>query len=364
MKALLLGDLCPTASTDPLFVRQDIEALFSDTLPLFEGNDINFVNLECALTGSTHAIKKFGPNLAASPETADVLKKIGVNYCGLSNNHFFDFGIEGAADSLRHLKNAGLIGTGFGKNYEDSRKDLIIEKDGQRVALIAVCEHEYSYALENRMGCRPWDEFDTPEDIRRAKAVCDRVIVIYHGGKEHCRYPSPRLLRACRAMARAGADVVLCQHSHCIGCYELYEGCHILYGQGNFHFVQPKEKAVPETWNGALAVRYDTKSHEIEFIPIVNSGNIGITLAKGAEKREMLYSFMQRNRELAAGQWRQGWHDFCESVRERYLKVIREACNADSTEKANAVFGHYLDCEAHTDVWRELFPTWNRTNEA
>ena len=33
-----------------------------------------------------------------------------------------------------------------------------------------------------------------------------------------------------------GADVVLCQHSHCIGCYEQYEGAHILYGQGNFHF--------------------------------------------------------------------------------------------------------------------------------
>ena len=25
-------------------------------------------------------------------------------------------------------------------------------------------------------------------------------------------------------------------------------------------------------------------------------------------------------------------------------------------------FGHMLDCEAHTDVWRELFPSWNLTN--
>jgi hypothetical protein len=27
------------------------------------------------------------------------------------------------------------------------------------------------------------------------------------------------------------------------------------------------------------------------------------------------------------------------------------------------LFCHYLDCEAHTDVWRELFYTWNHTNE-
>ncbi len=39
------------------------------------------------------------------------------------------------------------------------------------------------------------------------------------------------------------------------------------------------------------------------------------------------------------------------------------ACLEDSTEKENAAFGHYLDCETHTDVWRELFPTYNATNE-
>ena len=26
-------------------------------------------------------------------------------------------------------------------------------------------------------------------------------------------------------------------------------------------------------------------------------------------------------------------------------------------------FAHYLDCEAHTDVWRELYKTYNYTNE-
>ena len=35
----------------------------------------------------------------------------------------------------------------------------------------------------------------------------------------------------------------------------------------------------------------------------------------------------------------------------------------DHTERQNHVFAHYLDCESHTDVWRELCPTWNQTNE-
>jgi hypothetical protein len=32
-------------------------------------------------------------------------------------------------------------------------------------------------------------------------------------------------------------------------------------------------------------------------------------------------------------------------------------------KKHTACFGHYPDCEAHTDVWMKPFPTWNQTNE-
>lgn len=361
MKALLLGDLCPTQTTNPLFEKGDIETLFTDTLELFEGNDINFVNLECALTQSQMPIKKFGPNLAAVPNTANVLKEIGVNYVGLSNNHFFDFGIKGATDSMKFLDEAGIIYTGFGSNYNDSRKNLVIEKNGEKVCVIAVCEHEYSYALEDRMGSRPFDEYDTLEDIRDAKSKNDRVIVLYHGGKEFCTYPSPRLYKVCRAMVRSGADVVLCQHTHCIGCYEEYNGGHILYGQGNFHFVKLFDD-MPDSWNSLLATQYDTVTNKIEFIPVVNT-DTGITLAKGEEKEAIMQSFAKRNKELQNGEWKNGWHAFCESVKTKYTTVIKNAYSENASQIDNDVFGHYLDCEAHTDVWRELFPTYNQSNE-
>ena len=362
MKALLLGDVCPTQVTNPLFETGDINTLFTDTLELFKGNDLNFVNLECALTDSTSPIKKFGPNLAATSNTAAVLRKIGVNYVGLSNNHIFDFGVKGALDSMAALRKVGISYTGFGNDYKDSRKNLIVEKNGEKVCLIAVCEHEYSYALENRMGSRPFDEYDTLEDIRKAKMENDRVIVLYHGGKEHCLYPSPRLYKTCRAMAKSGADVVLCQHTHCIGCYEKYNDCHILYGQGNFHFVGLPMSNLPKTWDSLLAVKYDTSTNEIEFTPIINQEK-GITLAKGEKYKSIMQDFAARNEELQNGEWKKGWHAFCEKVSGVYINAIKNACNEDSIESNNALFAHYLDCEAHTDVWRELFPTYNKTNE-
>ena len=359
MKLLLLGDVCSTPVNRALFEAEDVPALFTDTLSLFEGNDAVMVNLECAITDSDHAIPKFGPNLKSPLSTARVLKKVGVTHCGLSNNHIFDFGIPGVTETMRELDAVGIAYTGFGKNLADSRKNMILEQNGERIAVVAVCEHEYSYALENRMGSRPFDEIETLEDIRAAKAEADRVIVMYHGGKEYCQYPSPRLVKVCRGMARAGADVILCQHTHCIGCYEEYQGCHILYGQGNFHFLLEK---VPEIWNSLLAVHYDTKAHTVEFTPIVNQAP-AITLAKGAEKEALLSAFAARNQQLKNGEWKQGWHEFCLSYKEKYRSALQNVEKEDSTERQNALFGHYLDCEAHTDVWRELYPTYNQTNE-
>ena len=161
-------------------------------------------------------------------------------------------------------------------------------------------------------------------------------------------------------MAKNGADVILCQHSHCIGCYEYYEGCHILYGQGNFHFVKPdKDRAC---WHTALAVEYDSLSHKISFVPL-RAGKVGISLASGGDKDEILQAFAMRNQQLQNGEWKQEWHAFCVENKAPYIKAITRACMEDSTERENDMISHYLDCEAHTDVWRELFPSYNLTNE-
>lgn len=361
MKLLILGDVCPTAQTDPIFAEKDMKKLFGEYQKVVPGHDFAVANLECAITESENKIKKFGPNLKACRETARVLKMLGVDCCGLSNNHIFDYGIEGYRDTVAALEEAGIDHTGFGEDYENARENYYFEKDGKRICIIAVCEHEYSYALPDRMGSRPFDPFDTLEDIRAAKANADRVIVLYHGGKELCRYPSPRLLKACRAMVKAGADLITCQHSHCIGCYENYEGGHILYGQGNFHFVKLFADA-SDCWDTGISVSYDADANTVAFIPH-RITETGITLATAEEAAAILDAMAVRNTSLQDGSWQKGWHAFCEANSELYTRVIADAMLPDSTPGKNHWFAHYLDCEAHRDVWQELFPTANITNE-
>lgn len=360
LKLLFGADLVPTELSEKYFIEQDLKTLLGDVLKLRDAYDRFIVNIECALTESEKAIAKFGPNIKASPKCADAIKKMGVTDAMLANNHVFDFGIKGLKDTIANLERVGIPYTGIGENDTESRAVYYFAGKGKKVAIVNVCEHEYSYALPDRIGANPYNPYLTMRDIRTAKKNADFVIVIYHGGKEHCRYPSPRLRDLCREMVENGACAVLTQHSHCIGCYEEYEGGHILYGQGNFHFCWPDKT---DLWNTSLLVGLEiTDEVKIQFYPLITSG-ASVDIAKGEKGREIMADFYARNQELKNGKWKEGWRDFCLSVKPTYDWALQEVALEQPNDYKNELFAHYLDCEAHTDVWRELHPTWNQINE-
>ena len=141
MKTLLLGDICANSTTEQLYREKNIPALFGNTASLFKNKDLVFANIECAITDSENRIKKFGPNLKSPTPTAEMLKELGVTVCGLSNNHIFDFGKEGAIDTINAIEAAGMDHTGFGENLEDSKKNYSIEKNGEKIC--------YDYSIEH-----------------------------------------------------------------------------------------------------------------------------------------------------------------------------------------------------------------------
>ena len=356
MKLLICGDTVPTAASAPLFASGDVKGLFGSVTELFRENDRVIVNLECALTQSENGIRKFGPNLKGPVQSVQTLKDAGVTDCTIANNHVLDFGVSGLHETEKLLDAAGIAWFGCGENEEDACRPHVIEHDGKSLAILTFNEHEYTYAFADQPGAAPFEPFGAMVRIAEAKKIYDHVIVIYHGGKEYCEYPSPRLRNACVAMVKLGADAVFCQHSHIIGCMEKVGDSTIVFGQGNFHFVKYLDRPF---WNKGLAAQVTIGDKvEVDFVPVVGNEQ-GIDIADAGTAKEIMDGFWARSQRMTDGTWLEGWREFVRNNSEPYINCIKNAY-APGNDKGEQLVAHYLDCEAHLDMLQEIYQTWHK----
>lgn len=145
----------------------------------------------------------------------------------------------------------------------------------------------------------------------------DYVIVLYHGGKEHYRYPSPYLQKVCRRLVDKGADLVVCQHSHCIGCEEKYKSGTIVYGQGNFLF----DDSTSEFWRTGLLIGLNDK-FEISYYPIVKVDNT-VRLADIIKSKKILCEFYNRSEMIKKpGFVEMEFSKFADNFKNLYLGIF------------------------------------------
>lgn len=294
IEVVIAGDTVPTKSNEILFKNGAIDELFgSECIELFQKADLRVINLETPLLSVDNPVDKFGPSLRANPDTIHALKKLGVNLVSMANNHIRDQGDEGIKCTIQTLEHEGMNYIGAGENIEAARIPFFISKGNVTVGFYSVCETEFSYATESRSGANSLDIFTTCSDIMLAKKKCDHLVVLFHGGREEYRYPTPQEQHLARKMVDAGADVVLAQHSHCIGSSECYHGKYILYGQGNFIF----DLCDDDNWKTGLIVRllFGKKSIDIDCKPIQKIDNKVIVASK-EEAKNIISEIKQRSK--------------------------------------------------------------------
>ena len=84
-------------------------------------------------------------------------------------------------------------------------------------------------------------------DILAARADgADVVIVWPHWGREYVTTTQAQQRRWARAMVRAGADLVLVNHSHVVGPVQFIDRVPVLYSLGNLVFDLPRFEATEE----------------------------------------------------------------------------------------------------------------------
>lgn len=296
VEILFAGDFCPNKELQNQINSGDLHDIFGEYLPIIQNSDYAVVNFETSVKpDGAKPIEKCGVHLSCSAKSIEFLNSAGFGLLTLANNHFYDYGDQGVAETLKACQKVGIDSVGGGVDiYNASRIFHQIIKN-KRFAFINVCEHEFSIATENKGGSNPLNPVQQFYSIKEACSIADYVIVIVHGGHEHYQLPSPRMKETYRFFIDAGADLVINHHQHCFSGYELYKGKLIFYGLGNFLFDSPY-KEDNNFWEGYLVkVRFLESNLEYTLIPYYQcKGKIGLSSLHGEE----LDSFNRKINEL------------------------------------------------------------------
>ncbi len=367
IKITVLGDICPTKDYEKFF-DSNPNALFSDIIPILESSDYSICNFECPATDNNNPIVKTGPNLKAKPNAVSLLKNVGFDAISLANNHILDYGESGVHDTLKLADACGLAYFGGGLNSTDAAKPLIVDIKGQSVGFLSFAEHEFNLSTENTAGANWFDPYKSLNDIARLKAVCDFVIVLYHGGIEHYKYPSPLLQKKCRAMVDSGADAVFCQHSHCIGTAENYNDKPILYGQGNAIFGYRDGN---NAWNEGLICQLILNNGKVELeYKLLKALPDGIYIADNEVYKNRIDELFLDSKLLSNLQAiKENWNKFCNKNealvlanvygKSRVFNKLNRMLNNRllniliKTKKLRITLA-YIRCEAHHEVVKTI----------
>lgn len=365
MNILIGGDLVPTKSNQDIFKKGEIYKLLGKKLynKWFNAN-FRIFNLETPLINKKTPIKKNGAILSTSVKTINGLKNLKPSLVSLANNHIMDHDFKGYNSTIKNLNKYNIPFVGSGYNIKQAKKPYILNYENKQIGVYSCAEYEFSIAKKSKAGANPFDPLESLDHINRLSKNSDFVIVLYHGGKEHYRYPSPNLQYKCRKMTEKGADLIVCQHSHCIGSFEKYNNSTIIYGQGNFIFNMKDNKY----WNTGMLVNLiiENNKYEVNFIPF-KTNNYGIETLNKENKKNILKNFYKRSEKIKDPEFvKEKYENFANEKILHYLRkfsglgkwfsrIDRFIFNGFLTKK---LFNtkkilkllNYIQCEAHREL--------------
>jgi poly-gamma-glutamate synthesis protein (capsule biosynthesis protein) len=200
-------------------------------------------NLECPAT-SIHAPVQKQFIFRAEPQWLGALRKHGFTHLNLANNHSIDQGREGLTDTQRNIRKAGMTPVGAGRNMSEAAQPVLLTDKPRKVWLVAslrLALENYAYLPDKPcVSQEPMDSLLTR--VYRLKQQDPKCVVIVslHWGAEHTLMPVPSQRLEARQLMQAGADALICHHTHTLQTVEQYKGRDIYYSIGNFIFDQAK----------------------------------------------------------------------------------------------------------------------------
>ena len=294
MKRLIAGDYCPIGRTDKYLKEERYDELFNRFEKIIDNVDYAVVNFECPVTKSEIKIDKTGPCIKTEDiNSLKALRFAGFDLLTLANNHIQDYSGQGVLDTIKLANETGFKIVGAGKNSTDASKPFITEIKGIRIGFINIAENEFCTATDTIPGANTFDFIENTKTIQELKGTVDKIIIIYHGGREHYQLPTPEQRKRFRYFIDSGVDAIVAHHTHCVSGYEFYNEKPIVYSLGNFIF-DYKKKYQKGIWTEGMSVILSlsnkVENFTIELIPHLQGreNDSTLVLLEGEEKATFL----------------------------------------------------------------------------
>ena len=282
--------------------RPDPDSTFDYVRQYLKSADIVFGNLETVVADREHLPKR-GHGPRTDEWMLDAYVRAGFHVVNLANNPSMYRGVKGLLRTIEVLDKAGIAHGGGGRNLEEARRPVVLERKGTRVAF--VCRTSVftleAPATADRAGLAvvrvatayeapsplpkivpgsppiihtvpdPEDVAAMQEDVKQAGQQADIVIVSWHWGVSPYSGGKGELVgyqtEMGHAAIEAGADLVVGHHPHLVQPIEVYKGGVIFYSLANFVHDGQSFKGKKQRTILAHCRIENRKVSEVSFIP-------------------------------------------------------------------------------------------------
>lgn len=240
LSIVLTGDILLDRGVRRTINQYGVDRLFSDGVDsVFRSAQIIVGNLECPATKiEAPVFKRF--IFRGEPEWLDCLRQHGITHLNLANNHSIDQGREGLMDTKRNIVAAGMVPIGAGENMSEASEPVLLAEHPRKVWMLAslrLALENYAYLPDKP--CVSQEPMDSllrrVHRLRQADSTAV-IIVSLHWGGEHTLQPVPRQRLEAHQLILAGADALICHHTHTLQTIETFRDKPIYYSIGNFIF--------------------------------------------------------------------------------------------------------------------------------
>lgn len=309
----------------------DFDYAYKNVRDMIEPADIAVINQETLICNGIYEPSTY-PCFNSPPELGDYMLDMGFDVFTIANNHTLDKGTKGLSACLDYWNDRPqAVVAGAYRDKEDESHIRTLEREGVVFSFLSYTESLNGLSLPADSPLvigRTEDVELICSQIKAAKEVSDLCVVSLHWGVENSDIISDYQRQTAKALADAGADIIIGNHPHVLRDIEVIEredgGKTVCaYSLGNFISAQSVgQNLIGGVLTFDLTVKLDDMTYEpsnIQLTPVIThyDGNYG---------NVRLYKLSEYTPEMAASN---GVRNFSKFDYDYIFAVLQKNINAE-----------------------------------